>query len=179
MCAVQVGAAVGAEVIAVVRDPAAAARLRELGALGVVVADAAEAPRAAAEAAPGPLDVLIDTTGHLDIGSAAEHLAPRGRILLIAGAGKAELDRRSFYLQEAKLLGFIMSGMTAGELAAAADWINAACASRPLTVSIGRVLGFDAAAEAHAILEAGRLPRMPDGPVGRLLLRGPPHHDPG
>ena len=171
MCAVQVGAAAGAEVIAVVRQPDATARVRELGAQRVVVADAAEAPRAAAETAGGALDVLIDTTGHVDIGSAPEHLAPRGRILLIAGAGRAELDLRSFYLREAQLLGFIMSGMTAPELALAADWINATYPSQPLSVSVGRVLGFDAAAEAHAILEARRLPRMRDGTVGRVLLQ--------
>lgn len=175
MCAVQVGAAAGAEVIAVVRAPEAATRLQQLGARLLVVADAADAAPAAAQAASGPLDVLIDTTGHIDIASAAEHLAPRGRILLIAGTGTGELDLRSFYLREAQLLGFIMSGMTAGELAAAADRINATYPARPLSVSVGRVLGFDAAAEAHAILEAGRLPRMPDGTVGRLVLQpGPP-----
>ncbi len=57
------------------------------------------------------------------------------------------------------------------ELAAAADRINATYPSRPLAVSVGRVLGFDAAAEAHAVLEARRLPRMPDGTVGRLVLQ--------
>lgn len=166
MCMVQVGAAVGAEVIAVVRHLDAGARLRELGARQVIVAEAIDAARAAAAAA-GPLDVLVDTTGRADIDSAPQHLAPRGRILVVAGAGKAELDLRSFYLREAQLLGFIMSGMTGSELAAAAGWIN----SRPLSVSVGRVLGFDAAAEAHAILEAGGLPRLADGTVGRIVLR--------
>jgi NADPH:quinone reductase-like Zn-dependent oxidoreductase len=173
MCAVQVGAAAGAEVIAVVRHPDAAARLRELRAGHVVVADATEAPRAAAEAA-GPLDVLIDTTGRADIASAPEHLAPRGRMLVVAGAGKPELDLRSFYLREAQLLGFIMSGMGVGELATAADWINATYPSRPLSVSVGRVLPFDAAADAHAIVETGGLPRMPDGTVGRIVLQPRP-----
>jgi hypothetical protein len=45
---------------------------------------------------------------------------------------------------------------------------------RPLTVSVGRVLGFEDAAEAHEILESGRLPRMPDGTVGRLVLTPSP-----
>ena len=114
--------------------------------------------------------MLIDTTGHADIGAVPEHLAPRGRIVVVAGAAKAELDLRSFYLRETQLLGFIRSGMTGAELAAVADCINAAHPSRPPSVSVGRVLGFDAAAEAHAILEAGRLPRMADGTVGRIVL---------
>ncbi len=49
---------------------------------------------------------MIDTTAQLDIGSAPGHLAPRGRIVLIAGAAKAERHLRSFYLREAQLLGF-------------------------------------------------------------------------
>jgi NADPH:quinone reductase len=106
MCAVQVGAAAGADVIAVVRRADAAARLRECGARHVVVADAAEAPRAATDATSGSLDVLIDTTGHVDISSAPKHLAQRGRIVLVAGAGKTELDLRSLYLGEVQLLGF-------------------------------------------------------------------------
>lgn len=64
-----------------------------------------------------------------------------------------------------------MSAMTAAELEAAAEWINATYPSRPLSVSVGRVLGFDAAAEAHAMLEEDRLPRMADGTVGRLVLQ--------
>lgn len=166
MCAVQVGAAAGAEVIAIVRHPHAAERLRELGAQRVVVAEAHAAPGAAADAA-GPLDVLVDTTGRAGIESAPEHLAPRGRIVVVAGAAVAKLDLRSFYLRETQLIGFIMSGMTSSELAAAARWIN----SREPSVSVGRVLGFDHAAEAHAMLETGGLPRMPDGTVGRIVLR--------
>ncbi len=54
----------------------------------------------------GAGDVVIDTTAQLDIGSAPGHLAPRGRIVLIAGAAKAERHLRSFYLREAQLLGF-------------------------------------------------------------------------
>jgi hypothetical protein len=61
--------------------------------------------------------------------------------------------------------------MTVEELAAAADRINATYPSHPLSVSVGRVLGFNDAAEAHAILEGGRLPRMPAGTVGRIVLQ--------
>jgi NADPH:quinone reductase-like Zn-dependent oxidoreductase len=167
MCAVQVAAAHGAEVIAVVRDERARERLRELGATRVVVAGAADAPRSAAEAASAGVDVFIDTTRQVDIAAVPEQLNQRGRIVLIAGGGSANLELWPFYVREIELAGFIMSGMTVGELAAAAEWINA---RRP-SVSVGRVLGFDAAAEAHELIESGRLPRMGDGTVGRLVLR--------
>lgn len=171
MCLVQAAAAVGAELVAAVRHRSAAERLRSLGARHVVVAEAADAPAAAARAAASGIDVLIDTTGRVDVGAVPERLNARGRIVLIAGRARAELDLWSFYVREIQLLGFVMSGMTSDELAAAAAWINSTYPSRPLAVSVGRVLGFDQAAEAHAILEDGRLPRMADGTVGRLVLQ--------
>ncbi|MGH2835283.1 MAG: zinc-binding dehydrogenase [Solirubrobacteraceae bacterium] len=175
MSAVQVAVAAGAEVIATTRQALAAERLHALGAARVIVTEAAGAPRAAAEAARAGVDVLIDTSRHLDISSVPEQLNPRGRIVLIAGAGHADLDLRSFYLRELQLLGFVMSAMTVSELAAAAERINARHPARPLTVSVGRVLSFAEAARAHTMLETGQLPRMPDGTVGRLVLTpGPP-----
>ena len=170
MCLVQVAAQQGAEVIAVTRQPPARARLARLGARQVVIADAQEAPEAAALAAGGGLDVLVDTTRRVDVATAADRLNPRGRIVLIAGRGSAVLDLWSFYTREVQLLSFLMSRMTVPELAAAARWINATYPARPLDVSVGRVLRFSEAASAHALLESGQLPRMPDGTVGRLVL---------
>jgi NADPH:quinone reductase-like Zn-dependent oxidoreductase len=177
MCAVQVAAAAGANVVATSRNPAAVRRLRALGAAHVIVTDAAGAPRAVAGAAVRGVDVFIDTTRRVDVGAVPEQLNPRGRIVVIAGSGRATLDLWSFYVREVQLLGFVMSEMTRSELAAAADWINSSYPSRPLSVSVGRVLGFEAAAQAHAVLEAGQLPRMADGTVGRIVLRPDPPSD--
>lgn len=170
MCAVQAAVRAEAEVIAVVREPRAAERLRELGATQVVIAEPGHAPRAAGEAAGEGLDVFLDASGRVGLGTVPEWLSPRGRIVVIAGRGRAELDLWPFYVREGQLLGFVMSAMTTPELAAAAAWINATHPTRPLTVSIGRVLDFEHAARAHAILESAQLPRMLDGTVGRLVL---------
>jgi NADPH:quinone reductase-like Zn-dependent oxidoreductase len=173
MCLIQLAAAAGAEPVAVVRDGGAAARLRELGATQVAVAaDAGEALAAAAAAAPRGVDVFIDTTGKAGIGDAPDLLNQRGRIVLIAGAGsRIELDQWRLYLSELQLIGFIMSGLTAAELAAAAAWINGRQAGSPLTVTVGPVLSFAGAALAHARLERGELSRAADRTVGRLVLR--------
>jgi NADPH:quinone reductase-like Zn-dependent oxidoreductase len=171
MCAVQVAAARGAEVIAVIRDPRAAGRVHDLGAAHVLVADATSAPQVLAAAAPRGVDVFLDTTRHVDLAAVPERLNARGRILVIAGHGHADLELWPFYVREAQLLGFIMSAMTVEELAAAADWINATYPSHPLTVSVGEVLGFDEAPRAHAVVELGHLPRLADGTVGRLVLQ--------
>jgi len=162
MCLVQAGASAGAEVVAVVRRPEPTARLRDLGATRVIVAEAADAPAAA-----GPADVVVDTTRQVDVASVPERLHPRGRILLLAGRGRAELDLWPVYTREIQLLGFVMSGMTAPELRSAADWITATLPA----VDVGLVLGFGEAARAHELLESGRLPRTPAGTVGRVVLR--------
>lgn len=171
MCMVQLAASHGAEVVALVRDQRAGPRLEALGATHVIVADADAAPDAAAAAASAGIDVFVDTSGRADVAAVAKQLNPRGRIVLIAGRQRQELELWELYVHELQLLGFIMSGMTRDELAAAAQWINATYPSRPLAVSVGRVLGFDAAAEAHATIETGALPRMDDATVGRLVLR--------
>lgn len=92
-------------------------------------------------------------------------------MVVVAGRQRRiELDQWRFYTRQLHLLGFIMSGLTAGELAEAAAWINGQHAERPLTVGVGRVLSFADAAEAHTLIERGELPRMPDRTVGRVVL---------
>jgi NADPH:quinone reductase len=105
MCLIQVAAAHGAHVLAVVRDGRAAPRLAELGARQVVVVrDAAGALAAAADKAPRGVDVVVDATGRADITAAPEHVNPRGRIVLIAGTGRRiELDQWAFYTRELHL----------------------------------------------------------------------------
>ncbi|HEY1320369.1 MAG TPA: NADPH:quinone reductase [Streptosporangiaceae bacterium] len=173
MCLVQLAAARGARVIAVVREERAAGALRQLGAQQVTVSpDAGQALAGARANATDGVDVVVDTTGRADFSGAPGLLNQRGRIVLVAGSGRRiELDQWRFYLSELQLLGFIMSGMTVTELADAAEWINTRPAANPLTVSVGQVLGFADAAEAHAMLERRELPRMADGTVGRLVLR--------
>jgi len=169
MCLIQAAAAHGAHAVAVVRDGRAGRRLAELGARQVATsADAAGALAAAAAAAPGGLDIVIDTTGRADLSRAADLVNPRGRVVLIAGSGRRiELDQWAFYTRELQLLGFIMSAMTVGELAAAAAWINA----RTPAVGLAPVMRFADARRAHEIIENGRLPHLPDFTVGRIVLR--------
>jgi NADPH:quinone reductase len=181
MCLIQVAATVGAHVVAVVRQHGSpedaaptARRLHDLGASRVVLVDTIDQAPVAAAHGPGGrgIDVLVDTTGRLAVSEAARHLNPRGRVVLIAGRDRRiDLDQWPFYTRELQLLGFIMSAMTVGELAAAAAWINHQYSVRPLEVSVGEVLPFSSAAHAHTLTERGDLPHLPDHTVGRLVLR--------
>jgi NADPH:quinone reductase-like Zn-dependent oxidoreductase len=116
------------------------------------------------------VDVLVDTTGHVDLATVPDQLKSRGQILLITGQGRLNLDLWRFYTREIQLLGFVMSGMTVAELAAAAEWITTRHAEQPLSVSVGQVMNFSDAAHAHALLESGPLPHLDDGTVGRVVL---------
>ena len=170
MCLIQLAASWGAVPVGVVRPAAepATARLRELGAREVLVAGDPSGPDDPSRTGdPRPIDVLVDTTGQMDLGAAGEVLNPRGRIVAIAGRGqRIDLDQWSFYTRELQLLGFIMSAMTVGELAAAAAWINV----HAPVVSVGQVLTFADAALAHTLVERGELPHLADRTVGRLVL---------
>jgi NADPH:quinone reductase-like Zn-dependent oxidoreductase len=170
-CMVQIAAASGAEVVGVVRDGRAAGRLRAWGADRVVIAESAQALEAAGAAAPNGMDLLVDTTGHVDLGDTPDLLNPRGRVLLIAGQGRLNLDLWRFYTRETQLLGFVMSRMTVTELAAAAEWINDRYAEQPLSAGVATVMNFADTAQAHALLESRQLPRTADGIVGRIVLQ--------
>jgi len=145
LCMVQLAASCGARVVAVVRDRRAEGRLRALGAERVMVAQATQALAAAAEG----LDLLVDTTG-------------RGRL---------SLDLWPLYTREIQLLGFVMSRMTATELAAAAEWINETYPQHALSVPMGTVMTFAEAGQAHALVESGQLSRTAEGVVARIILR--------
>jgi Zinc-binding dehydrogenase len=67
MCMVQLAAAHAREVVAVIRNPAPAERLRQLGATHVTDADAEDAPHRAAAAASKGIDVFVDTTGQVGL----------------------------------------------------------------------------------------------------------------
>lgn len=167
---VQEGVASGADVVAVVRDSRAASVLEEWGA-EAVVADAGSAAEAVAERRPDGIQVFIDTTRRADTASAVRLLAPRGRVIVLAGGGSADIDLWSLQVRELRVEGFILSALDASELREVADQVNARWAEgRPLTVHVGEVLEFADAADAHRRMEAGALPRMADGFVGRIVL---------
>ncbi|MGN7968780.1 alcohol dehydrogenase catalytic domain-containing protein [Microbacterium sp. 22296] len=167
---VQEGVASGADVVAVVRDPRAADALGEWGA-EVVVADAGSAADAVAVRRPDGIQVFVDTTGRADTASAVAHLAPRGRVIVLAGRTSAQIDLWALQVRELRVEGFILSALDVSELREVAGRVNARWTEgRPLTAHVGEVLGFADAADAHRRMEAGDLPRTADGFVGRLVL---------
>lgn len=166
---VPAAASTGATAVGVVRDAGAAGFVRGCGGTAVV-ADADDAVAAAVAAAPHGIDVLVDTTGRVDLGAAAGLLNPRGRILLIATRTTVELDLFRFYTRELQLIGFVLSELTVPELAAAAKWIGEQWPTGRIGAPVGAVWPFARAREAHETVERGGLPRRADGAATRIVL---------
>ncbi|MDI3422886.1 NADPH:quinone reductase [Streptomyces luteolus] len=120
-------------------DPQLAVKVRELtGGIGV--------------------DLHIDTFGDHDLERAVELIAPRGRIVLLAGVrSRPVLPAGPFFMKDASVLGFVISHASTGELAAAAVSINRLLAEKRLRPRVTETLPLSAAREAHQRMERGEL----------------------
>jgi NADPH:quinone reductase-like Zn-dependent oxidoreductase len=112
------------------------------------------------------IDVLMDCYGTNDLSAAVPLLAPRGRIVLLAGvAARPELPVGPFYMKDAAILGFVISHATTTELAAAAVAVNRLLAAGKLRPRAIERTPLSAAADAHRRMEKRELSGR------RLLLR--------
>ncbi|TXC99722.1 NADPH:quinone reductase [Streptomyces sp. ISID311] len=107
---------------------------------------------------PQGIDVHLDTSARNDLGTAVEHLAPRGRIVLLAGARTHPvLPAGALYMKDGSIRGFVISRATTAELAEAADTLNQLLPTGRLRARRTETLLLPAAAEAHRRMEAGEL----------------------
>ncbi|MFC8830968.1 NADPH:quinone reductase [Streptomyces sp. NPDC057137] len=132
--------------------------VRSLGAAEVFdYRDPAPAERLAA-VCPDGVDVYVDTFGTNDLPTAVGALAPRGRIVLLAGVGaRPVLPVGPFYMKDAAILGFVISHATTAELAAAAGAINHLVADGRLRPRRTERVPLSAMADAHRRMEKGDL----------------------
>lgn len=147
----------GARVIATAsgRD---AAYCAESGAAAVFDYRDAELADRIRAACPDGVDIWVDTSGANDLTTAVDLLAPRGRIVLLAGAtSEPVLPAGRLYMKDCSVVGFVISRATAAELAEAAVSINRLLQSGRLRPRELERLPLGAAAEAHLRLERGEL----------------------
>ena len=117
-------------------------------------------------AAMDGVDVHLDTSGHHDLDLAVGLLAPRGRIVLMAGlAARPELPVGAVYTRDARIIGFAISTASTADLAAAAERVNQLLAEGTLDPRSGR----------GAPAERGRRSTSTtrDGPGSRRAARAP------
>ena len=154
---VTLAVAAGARVIATAsaRD---AEYCRGLGAAEVFDYRHPDLAKLVRDAAPHGVDVHLDTSGHNDLSTAVDLLAPRGRIVLLAGArSRPVLPAGRLYMNDGSITGFVISNATTAELAEAAVTINRLLATGRLRPRATETLPLSATAEAHRRMERGEL----------------------
>jgi NADPH:quinone reductase-like Zn-dependent oxidoreductase len=107
---------------------------------------------------PSEVDLYVDCAGVNDLEIAVPLLAPRGRIVLLAGAAaRPVLPVGPLYTNDCSIAGFVISHATVTELAAAADHLNPLLAKGTLTPRAIEEHPLSAMAETHKRLEQGAL----------------------
>ena len=160
---VALAAAAGARVVATAR-PDDFAAVRALGAAEVLDyhdPDLADGLRAAA---PGGYHVHLDTSGHDELATAVALLAHGGRLLAMAGLHATPvLPIGRLYTRDASIVGFAISNASTADLADAADGVAYLLRTTRWRPRIADRLPLSQAAQAHRMLEDGRVD-------GRLVL---------
>lgn len=151
----QLAKAAGARVIATAGSDENLAKCRALG------ADVALNYRTfSAEAIQGVEDVNVwwETTRSPDFDMIVTCLAPRGRIVLMAGReARPELPIGPFYTKGCSMHGFVIFNASADEQRDASGDINRWLSSGDYRPAIGRVMPLDEAAAAHKLQEENTL----------------------
>jgi NADPH2:quinone reductase len=160
MMVVQMAKAVGAkQVITTVGSEEKAALVRELGAGTVINYKTDDLAARVKEATGGAgIDVWYETQPPTDLDKTIDLMAPRGRIVVMAGrSARPVLPNGPFYVKGLLLSGFAMFNMTPDEQRACASDMNRWMAAGKLKATVGRTFPLSQAAAAHQLQEENTL----------------------
>jgi NADPH:quinone reductase-like Zn-dependent oxidoreductase len=105
-----------------------------------------------------PVDLYVDCAGANDLPAAVEHLAERGRIVLLAGAAtRPTLPVGALYIKDCSIAGFVISHATPAELGAAAKSINGLLTAGGLHPREVEERRLSSMARTHERMENGEL----------------------
>lgn len=111
-----------------------------------------------AGAAPDGVDLHLDTSGRHDLAAALPLMAPRGRVVVMAGLeSRPVLPIGPLYTRDIAIVGFAISNASTPDLAAAARRVNQLVADGVLDAGPIEVLPLSAAASAHRRVEGGEV----------------------
>ena len=161
MAVVQMAKIAGAKVIATAGSPEKAEVLRKLFADTVVEYKTQDAVAVVKESTGGRgVDVFFETVPPDDLDRIVEMMAPRGRIVVMAGRGaRPVFPNGPFYVKGLSLFGFVMFAMTAAEQAKCAEAMNVWMTSGQLKPLIGATFPLSQVREAHRLQEANTVGR--------------------
>lgn len=155
---VQMAKALGARVITTAGSEEKAEMCRTYGADLVLNYKQDDVPAAIKEFCSWGVDVWWETLREPDFDRAIDLLAPRGRMVVMAGReARPEFPVGPFYVKECRLLGFVMFKAPPAEQQKSAAAINQWLASGKLKVPIGATFSLDDAVATHTMQEDNTL----------------------
>jgi NADPH2:quinone reductase len=168
---VQMAKAMGARVITTAGSAENLKLCRELGADLAINYKANDVDTRIKEFAPQGVNVWWETQREPNFDRAVSLLAPRGRMVIMAGReARPQFPVGPFYVKSCALYGFAMFNATAEEQQAAADDINRWHAAGKLKANIDRILPLDQAAAAHRLQEENTLHKA-GTLTGKIVLK--------
>jgi NADPH:quinone reductase len=167
-CVIQMARAVGARVLAAAGNHERAQICRQMGANATVNYRTDDLDEALDKF--GPIDVWFETRREQDLDRAVNHLAMRGRIIVIAGReARPKFPVGPFYVKDCKLFGFAMFNAPPEEQRKSAAEINRWLAKGRLRPRIGRVMKLSETAAAHRLQEENTQ-RKAGALTGKIVL---------
>lgn len=155
---VQMAKLLGARVITTAGSEEKLAICRKYGADLAINYRTSDVAAEVREFAPAGVNVWWETLRQPDFARTFDLLAPRGRMVVMAGRdARPEFPVGPFYLNELRVMGFVMFKAPSDAQRRAADQINQWLAEGKLDVPIGATFPLDQAAEAHQLQEENTL----------------------
>jgi len=168
---VQMAKALGARVITTAGSAEKVALCRKLGADAAINYKTENVESAIQGFAPGGVNVWWETLREPDFDRTVKLLAPRGRMILMAGReARPVFPVGPFYVKGCSLHGFAMFNATSEEQRAAAEAINRWLVEGKLKANIDRILPLSEAAAAHRLQEESTLHKS-GALSGKIVLR--------
>jgi NADPH2:quinone reductase len=116
------------------------------------------------------INVWYETQPPTDLDRTVELMAPRGRIVVMAGRqARPVFPNGPFYVKGLSMFGFAMFNSTAGEQRVCAEEINRLAASGKFQIFIGKRFKLDETADAHRLQEENSL-RKAGTLTGKIVI---------
>ena len=168
---VQMAKAIGARVIATAGSEEKCERVRKFGADLAINYKTENVDERIRAFAPEGVQVWWETLREPDFDRTISLLAPRGRMILMAGReARPVFPVGPFYVKGCSLFGFAMFNATPEEQRQAAEDINRWLVDGKLRCNIDRVLPLSEAAQAHKLQEENTLQKS-GALSGKLVLK--------
>jgi NADPH2:quinone reductase len=168
---VQMAQAIGARVITTAGSDEKVAACRALGADAAINYKTQDVAARVKEFAPNGVNVWWETLREPNFDQTVALLAPRGRMILMAGRdARPQFPVGPFYVKGCSLHGFAMFNATPDEQRAAALDINRWLAEGKLKPAIDRIMPLEQAAAAHRLQEENTIGKA-GTLAGQIVIR--------